>query len=165
MLKLNLMKGSMLDMIFIPVAIFAVAIGIFVAAVLLSDLSTISIFTDTPAGINALAQGTAAVNTFNWGFLIIAFGLGIGAVAYGFLYPSHPIFIVLGIVMLVLSMVTTPIISNAFGTFVSESSMSAVAGDFPLIVWLMGDTLPIFIAVFGFMLLIAMYSRARSGTE
>ena len=158
------MRGSMLDMIFIPVAIFVIAIGIFVAAILFSDLSTLGIFTDTASGVKALAQGTAAVNTFNYGFLIIAFALGAGAVAYGFLYPSHPIFIILGVIMLVLSMVTTPIISNAFGTFLEDSHAAGVASSFPLIVWLMGDPLPIFITVFGVLLIIVMYSRLRSGT-
>lgn len=157
-------KGSMLDMIFIPVALFIIAIGIFVAAVLFEDLSTASIFTDTTEGANALSQGVAAVNTFNYGFLIIAFGLGAGAIAYGYLYPSHPIFIILGIVMLVFSMIVTPIISNAFGTFTSESEIAGITSNFPFITWFMGDPLPIFTAVFGFILIIVMYSRLRGGT-
>ena len=157
------MKGSMLDMIFIPVALFVLAIGVFIAAVVLSEISTISPFDSGPAS-TAITQGVNAVNTFNWGFLLIAFGLGAGAVAYGYLYPSHPIFIILGVVMMVFAMITTPIISNAFDTFTDDTQMAAVAGDFPLIVWLMGDPLPIFIAVFGFLIIIAMYSRMRSGT-
>lgn len=151
-------------MIFIPVVLLIIGIGVFLASYILTSLGSSFGTLSTPAA-DALADGAAAVNTFNYGFVIIAFGLGIGAVAYGYLYPSHPIFIVLGIVMMVFSMITTPMISNAFGTFVGSDQMSTVAGNFPLITWLMGDTLPIFITVFGALIIIVMYSRLRSGTS
>lgn len=156
------MKASMLDMIFIPVILFTVAVGVFAAYYILDEMPTEHFSSN--ASQTALTQGRAAIATFNYGFMIIAIGLGLGAIAYGYLYPSHPIFIVLGIIMLVFAMIPTGVISNTFGSFIAESEMASVAGNFPLIVWFMGDPLPLFIAVFGIILLIVMYSRIRGGT-
>jgi len=157
------MKASMLDMMFIPVALFLIAVGVFAGYYILDEMPTEHF--SSVAAANALTKGKEAIVTFNYGFMIIGVSLGIGAIAYGYLYPSHPIFIILGIIMLVFAMIPTGIISNTFGTFIATSQMASVAGNFPLIVWFMGDPLPLFIAVFGVILLIVMYSRIRSGTS
>jgi len=156
------MKGSMLDLIFIPVILFVVGISVFVASYLMTQIPTDQFGSATAQ--HALNMGTAAINTFNYGFLIIGVGLGIGAVILGFIYPSHPIFLVIGVIVLVFSMITTPIISNAFGTFIEDSRMTTVSANFPYIIWFMGDPLPLITSVFGFLLLIVMYSRIRGGT-
>lgn len=154
----------MIDVFLVPVILLVLGIGVFLSYTIITALSTSDAFTNNPTSVQVVANATTAVSMFDYGFLIIAFGFGMAMVAYGWLYPSHPIFIVVGIVMLSLSMITTAAISNVFSHFSTASQMTTTAASFPFIGWLMGDTLPVFMAVFGFLLLIAMYSRLRSGT-
>jgi len=157
-------KGSILDMIYIPIILLVLGISVFVAAVVMSEISP-DLSAMSPAANNTTARATEAVNTFNWSFLLIAFALGAGSVMLGFIYPSQPIFFFIGFIMLIISMVTTAMISNVFTTFSTSPTIAASTGQFTIINWFMQNALTIFMAVFGSLMLIVLYTKLRGGRE
>src|SRR3990167_4623314 len=98
-------KGSVLDLIFIPVALLVIGILIFVASTILYNISP-SLSATSAAANNTTANAVVALNTFNYTFIIIAFALGAGAIAFAYMSPSHPIFFVVGLILLIVSMIT-----------------------------------------------------------
>ena len=157
------MKGSLLDMIFLPVVLLVIGISIFVSALILEEVSDAQVFNESPANIT-MQSGKIAIQTFDTTILLIAFSIGIAAVIYGYFYPSHPIFLIFGVIILLVAMVTTPIISNTFAEVAEDSTFAGVYDYFPMTTWVMGDALPIMVALFGVFIMIVMYSRLRSGT-
>lgn len=153
----------MLDMIFLPVVLLVLGISVFVGALIIEEVSSADVFNESPAN-TTMVDGKVAIQTFNTTFLLIAFGIGISAVIYGYFYPSHPVFLIFGVIILLATTIVTPIISNAFGEVATDSAFAGVYDDFPLITWIMGPTLPILVIAFGIFIMVVMYSRLRSGT-
>lgn len=158
------MKGSVLDMIFIPIILLVIGISVYVGSLILSQI-TPNLAATSQSANNTLVQAKIAINTFNWTFLLIAFAFGIGSIIFAFMYPSHPIFFVFGLVILIFSMITTPMISNVFETFSTSSTFASVTTNFPIINWLMINMLPIFMTITGFLMLIVLYTNIRGGRE
>ena len=155
-------KGSLLDIFLIPVILFVFGISIIVASLILGNMSSLSIFSGS-TGTSIYNNANTAVGTFNWTFIFVAVVLGLGSIAMGFMYPSHPILFVFGVIILATSMIVTPQISNAFGTFASNSEISSTASNFNMITWFMSNSLPIFMTVIGGLMLIALFSKIRQG--
>lgn len=157
------MKGSMLDVIFIGVTLVALSFGVIIASMLMSQIQTSAAVT-MPLAANAMNDGTAAINTFNYGFVFIAIGLFISSLIFAWLTPTHPIFMIAAIVSLLIAVLILPILSNVYGTFNADSVMSGASSNFPLMSWMM-QGLPLLGTVFGVLLIIVMYTRwQNSGT-
>jgi len=110
------MKGSIFDVLILGIALFILAVGIIVAAIVANTVKTASANTlSSEAAQNALQQGINAVATFNYGFVIVAVGLGLSSVILAILVPSHPVFMIVSIICLMIFMVVLPALSNAFG--------------------------------------------------
>lgn len=155
-------KGSVLDIFILGAAGLILAIGILIGSTVMTALQTSTVEIMPSAGaIEAMAQGTAAVNTFNYGFIVIFFGMGIGGLIAAYLVPTHPIMIVASVLMLVISMVVLPAISNSYETFAAAPAMAAAAANFSLIGLVMGN-LPLIGAVFGFLMIIVLFMRYNS---
>jgi len=154
----------MMDIFVAGIALLALAIGIMVASVVMNNVQ-VSLNPMVPTiSQDVLTQGVNAVNTFNYGFVIIMFGMGIAGIIFAWLVPTHPIFIILSIVMLMISVVILPIFSNAFETFSSNPTMSSAAASFPLMTYFMGNLLLIEV-IFGALTMIVMYTRWRSSGQ
>ena len=154
------MKGGLFDLIFIMAMLMILGIGIYVSSYVLDQLPTF----ESESTTNVLANSRTALDTFNYGFAIIAVGMGLAAVVMAYLLPSHPIMIVAGIIMLVFVMIIAPQISNAFGVFIANENMATQASHFNILNYIMAN-LPLFLAAFGTMMLIALYMKGSRGVS
>jgi len=153
------MKGSVLDVFVIAVVALVLSITILVSYTILDRVDDAM----PTAGKNATAKGLEAVQTFDYGFIIMVGGLGLAGVIYAYLVPTNPILIVVSVVMLLAATVVTPIISNAFGTVSTNDQMSAASAQFPVMGSFM-ENLPVVMTVIGVIILIAMYIRRGDGS-
>jgi hypothetical protein len=160
------MKGSMMDIIIMGVTLLVLAISILVASLVMGNFQASTVDTLTTAGAQAaLTQGAVAVNTFNYGFIVIAIGLGLGGLIFAWLVPTHPIFIIVSVIMLLIGVVVLPVLSNAFETVSTDATMSTATSNFPLMVVFMSN-LPLIGTVFGVLMIIVLYTRYQnSGTQ
>jgi hypothetical protein len=153
------MKGGVWDLLFIALSMFMLGFGILIAYHVITQVIATTSFTSTAAGV--LVDAQSAVATFNLGFIIIFVGLAATTIILAYMVPSHPIFIVTGILTLVVLMVIIPIISNAFGSLAADTQMATAASTFPIITYIM-DSMPLWTAVIGMMVIIVMYVKWRN---
>jgi hypothetical protein len=158
-------KGSIFDVLIIAISLTVLAIGILVASIVMTNVQvSMGPTLDNPVATEALQQGTNAINTFNYGFVIIAVGLGLGSVIFAFLTPTHPIFMILSILMLMIFIIIIPQLSNVYQTMTSDAIFTGAAANFGLMSLIMNN-LPLFSTVFAVMIMIALYLRWNSGRE
>lgn len=155
------MKGSMLDILIIGITLLAFSITILVAYVVMVNVQT----TMGPQmmgaeAANALSQGVAAVQMFDYSFTIIFVGLGLASVIFAFLVPSHPIFIALSVLMLLIDMIVLPQFSNMYESVRGNGTLAASASTFPIMTSIM-QNLPLVLAALGSLVMIVMYTRWR----
>jgi len=153
------MKGGVWDLLFIVLAMFMLGFGILIAYTVITEVIATTSFSATAAGVLVNAQ--TAVATFNLGFIIIFVGLAATTVILAYMVPSHPIFIVTGVLTLVVLMVLIPIFSNAFGTMAADTQLSTAAASFPIVTYIM-DSMPLWTAVTGMLIIIVMYVKWRN---
>jgi len=108
-----------------------------------------------------LNKGTTTANILMNSIGIITISAGIGAIVLAFLIPSHPVFLPISILALLLFIILSTVFSNFLWEFLNSTFIVAIANQFPLIASIV-KYLPYIIAVFGFVLIIVMYSK--SGT-
>jgi len=153
------MKGGVWDLLFIVLAMFMLGFGILIAYTIITEVIATVSFSSTATGVLTNAQ--TAVATFNLGFIIIFVGLAATTVILAYMVPSHPIFIVTGVLTLVVLMVLIPIFSNAFGTMAADTQLSTAAASFPIMTYIM-DSMPLWTAVTGMLIIIVMYVKWRN---
>ena len=156
-------KGSIMDLLFLCVIAFIFGLGVIVSYHIVTQINaTATLGTDATY---ILTKSQTAIGTFNYGFLIIFFGLGIATIIFAFMIPSHPIFIISGLLTLVVLMIIIPIYSNAFESITTSPELSTAAASFGMMNYVMSE-LPLFSAVIGVIILIVMFIKWRGqGTE
>ena len=150
---------ALTDLIIIPVFLVAFAITVYASFYMLTAIKNSDINTPTTEPI--LNSGLAAVGQFDWLFPVMTTMFGLGSVALAYFYPSHPIFLIFGVIMFSLTFFLVPTIANVFSEFSSDSQMSAVKPNFTMIDWTMAN-MPIIMSVFGFFMIVVLYSRQRN---
>ena len=153
------MKGVMIgDLLVLVLIVFALCFTAMISYKVLGGFR--DQFENDTQEYNVTTQGMASVQLFDWGsiFLIVAMSLVIFVSAY--MIPSHPIFVVPGIITLVIMMVVVPIFSNTFESIVGSGSMTETASQFTMMqyIWL---NMPTIIGLIGIILMIVMFSKAR----
>jgi hypothetical protein len=92
----------------------------------------------------------------------MAVGFGIATILLAFQIDTHPAFFFISLLLMIVSLVVSPIFSNIFGTIAKNPTFSAAAESFPLMREIM-QNLPMFILVIGSMVSIVMFAKIRSG--
>ena len=152
-----------MDLFFISAAAIILSIVVLSAYTVLTQVQSASATTMTSnASINAMNKGVAAIETFNYGFVVIISFMGLAGIIYAYLVPTHPILTIISVLVLLISTVYNAIISNAYETAAASSQLSAAAGEFNLITQFMNN-LPLIMTVFGALIIIAMFTRSDTG--
>jgi hypothetical protein len=108
-----------------------------------------------------LDKGTTSYNVLLNSIPFIIIGSGIGSIVLAFLIPSHPIFLPISILALALFVILSTAFTNFLWEFLNAQEIVDIANQFPLIANIV-QYLPYIIAVFGFILIIVMYSKSGS---
>ncbi len=138
--------------------IFVFFIGFYVYGEISNKLNELI---DTPTVQNITAQGKKAQDILISSIPFIFFSLGIGAIILAFLIPAHPIFFPLSIILLSIFVVLSVIFKDLIYTFLTSEPFFSIANNYPLLGFVVNN-LPFLIAVFGFILIIVMYSRTKT---
>jgi len=86
--------------------------------------------------------------------------LGISAIILAFLIPSHPVFFPLSIILLSVFILLSTMFKDVIYAFLTSDPFFSIANNYPTLGFII-DNLPYFIAIFGFILIIVMYSRTK----
>jgi hypothetical protein len=155
-------KGSILDLAGILFLVFVLIISGFLSfKFYLTFKEKYSQMPLSPAEQTILDKGTASYNVLLASIPFIIIGSGIGAIVLAFLIPSHPIFLPISILALALFVILSTAFSNFLWEFLNAQQIVTIANQFPLIAGII-QYLPYIIAIFGFVLIIVMYSKSGS---
>ena len=110
---------------------------------------------------NITSQGGKAMDIFISSIPFIFFGLGISAIILAFLIPSHPVFFPLSIILLSIFILVSTMFKDVIYAFLTTDPFFSIANNYPML-GLIVSNLPYFIAIFGFILIIVMYSRTKA---
>ena len=165
------MKGSVTDLPVIIIMLIVGAVSIFIIYMVLGAVSaawTANLPTDI-AGIaesqGVLDKGLAALQVFDYMFLVYAFGLGAVVIASGFFIDSHPaLFALSALFYLPCVIVVAAQMSNVFYELANTETFLAVSETFPMITYFMMN-LPLFILIIGALIAVAVHAKEGGGTS
>lgn len=113
----------------------------------------------TTTGANVTQNTFNAISSLDFGAVLIVFGFGIGMVIMSFMVRSHPIFFIPGIILLIIAVLISPQISNAFEYYATSEEISSSVVNFVLIQTMMSN-LPLIVTIIGLIFMIVMYSKS-----
>jgi len=110
---------------------------------------------------NSLVAGqNVATNTFPALWLILFGGLMLGLFVTAWFVPSHPIFIPIFAILLIIVVVIAMPISNAYNDFAASPQLAGTANEMGLVGFMMGN-LPILTFFIGIIVLIISFAKPR----
>lgn len=156
------MKGSMLDMIFVFVILFAVCVAVYAAFFMQNITSTIFSMAELNNSVTTNIVQSEEAFVGMWDYLIPILGIGIclSSIALSWFFPSHPIFFTfIGVMMLLVGILIMPIISNVFEEFTTTFGASISASLTHLNFFMLN--LPLIYTVMGVAMLVVTFIRSR----
>jgi hypothetical protein len=152
-------KGTIFDIGFIAVSMFAVFIGIVIAFLVFGKINTeLSASGFTPTQLQPLADSQSATSNFNVLGLLIFIGMGISAVISAFAVRTHPIFFIIFFIVQVVMVTITPMIQTAFTSITTSSAdMNTTMLSFPYFVQIMNN-LPMITLILSSLVALAMFA-------
>ena len=155
-------KGSARDVIVIVVLFFVIAVGLFIvnysSKQVIQGITSVPIVNDTP-GISEVFDNTQdAVNRAD--YLVFAFliGLLISLVITGYYIGGNKIFMVLYFIFIILAVLVSMVLSNAWNNITTELIFGTTINNFPISDHILSN-FAIYTAGFGFVGLIAMFAK------
>lgn len=94
-------------------------------------------------------------------FFFLLIMLWIFLLIMAFFVNTHPVFLVITLLLIVIGLVVVMILSNVFQESIEEGEIDDFAAEFPKMNWIFEHLLMVFIMV-GFSTMMVMYTRARS---
>ena len=159
-LKLN-RKGEITDVMIFLITIFILAIGLFFMIFIIPYISG-GLAT---SGLNNSLEGAAAIQsltgftaTVDNGFLMLFVGLIISVLITSFLVRTHPIFIILYILFMVLTIIISFYLGNAYYDMVQNPILSTALVNSNYINLIMSHIAEITVAV-GILSIIIVFSK------
>ena len=159
-------KGDLPDMLIFLVSITILAIGLFVFAFIIPEISTGL----GNAGLNDSAEGVVVVNQLTSigtkliqnGFFLLFVGLIMGTMISSFLARTHPIFLFLYIIFLGITIFLATYLGNFYETFSSTGIFAETLASQTLINLVMNNLVKITLGV-GALSMVILFSKFATG--
>lgn len=159
-------KGDLPDMPIFLITVFILAIGLFIFAFIIPEISTGL----RDAGLNSSSEGAGAINemsrigteTIQRGFFLIFVGLIIATMISSFLGRTNPIFLFLYIIFLAITILLATYLGNAYELLSSTEMFSNTLTQQNLINYVMNNIVQITLGV-GALSMVILFSKFTSG--
>ena len=157
-------KGTIQDLVLIMVIIIFFAIGTLIVYKISDELNT-----QFQESEDINDEGKVAFDSINNmfpnvidnTFLLLIFGLGIGALILAFLVRVHPVFFVGFLLVLVIIIFVSGVFSNIYLEIANTDDFVGVAANLTFITHIIGK-LPLIIGILGFLISIVMYKQFQA---
>ena len=157
-------KKAQTDIIFLVMMLFVLALTLIIGIKVFGDILT-PLAKDFPnVAATALARDEVNQMFLNWDVMfIVIFGFGVlAAVITAFFIDTHPVFMIVTIILMILFTVFGAYLNNVYEEFRTSSDIRTEANQFPLITFFF-DHLPKFMVIAIALVSIVTYSRLRQG--
>ena len=99
---------------------------------------------------------------FDTAYIIILIALWIGSIVSAFMIDTHPVFMGLSVLALIIVLIVPPILANTFEETFADETASGLTDSFPAMFFIMTHILEIAIFI-GASVVIALYAKSKSG--
>lgn len=159
-------KKGITDVFFIVAILFAIAISFLIAMFIATNLRTSMTDTittmDNTSGVMFNQTISVVPQVTDTAFLIILIGLIIGILIASFLFYSHPIFMVIYIIMSIGALLVAVIFSNVYETVSTTSGLNSSIAYLPITNYVMLH-LPLFVLGIIALSIIIIYAKSQMG--
>lgn len=164
MTRSNSSKGQLgLEVAWIMIVLTILALGLIYGYSAFKELND-DLQSDISFAPEAKAAAEATVANFPSNmdnmFFFFFIMLWVFLVIVSFFASTHPVFIVISIVLIVLGLVGVMFVANAYNEAMEDDTISAFASEFPKITWIMEHILLMMVMV-GFSVMMVLYARSR----
>ena len=152
-------KKGFLDLFIVLIILIGLAIAILTFYMIISKVSDNMIpILDNPTSTTILEQSESTIQNMDYTYVIAYLGLGIFIVISMVFIRSHPIFLFISLVLLVVLILVSAVMTNTYETLIGEGEFNSSASHFPIINYTMGK-LPLFMLVIAVLGLIALLAK------
>jgi len=154
-------RGIIASLIYISVFLFALAVAILIGTAIYDSFvdNTEDIMTEHARDL--IINQETTITMWDELFVIIFVSLGIGMIVLNLLIPSHPVFFIIGVIVLAVGVVLAGQFSNMYDQLANDTTIGNYTRDtYPLMTSIMND-LPWYIVIFGIIAVVA-YSGVSS---
>jgi hypothetical protein len=151
-----------MDIFVIALVLFCVAIGIFIAS---STSTTVLTAMKNAPEINESAGAIAAINSSqlvidqaDYWYFAAFIALCLGLIVSGWFIGGHPVFMIVYFLVIVVSVIISAVLSNAWETLSTNPTFILTIVKFPLMNNVLMN-LPIYISIVGFIGFAAMFAK------
>lgn len=152
-------RGSLQDIIVIGAVLLVFAVFILLGSKFMSELNTEIQANDvipTRAKTASTSLNSQYGGSIDYGFLLLAVGLGIATLILAALVRIHPVFIPLFFIGLVIVVFLCGVFSNIYQEMAENSQLTANADTLVFTSHIL-EYLPLIVGIFGILLMIVMY--------
>lgn len=143
-------RGEVWDMMIFLITIFVLAVGFFVLMFVIPSITTglrTAGLNSTYEGENAIAQlNDFGTNGINNGFMLIFWGLTASMMITSFFVRTHPIFLFLYILFLIVTVIVSFYIGNAYHQLIDNPIFAGMVGTATFSTFVMNNIAEITIA-------------------
>ena len=160
-------KGSLQDVIMIGAILLFFGIILLIGSKVTGEWNdAIQLRTDIPANAKTATQTLSDHygGAMDYGFLLLAVGLGIATLILAALVRIHPVFIPLFFIGLVMVVVLAAVMSNIYQEMAEQTELTTYADELVFTSHIL-EFLPLIVGVFGILLMIVMYKLWSVGNE
>jgi len=159
-------KGSVIDLLYILIAIFVMALVIIVGYKMFSDVTS-EIAEMHPDSVAAQTTATTLPNmylAYNGLFMVIfVFGM-LAAIVSALFVNTHPVFGVVSIILMILFTFFAAVLGNAYQDFETSSEIADDASQFTMVSYFWAHAPKIML--FGLaIVIIVLYAKTRQGGQ
>jgi hypothetical protein len=161
-MKMKSKKASIFDVFFVGAMLFGLAIVILVALYFSDAITTAMLpaFNSSQPAMDAMIAMQSALPTLDYFFLAIFIGFILTMIISGFLIDTHPIFTLIYFLMLILAIVVSVPIANAFEAIISDPIFASVASHLTMTAYIMSK-LPLITLILGIIMIIVIYGKSQ----
>ena len=165
-LNFNKRGSSVIDIIFLMVAVVSVGLAFLFISMSFDDIST-DILADGDLGSDGdaiLSESNASFSGWaDYSIGFVFFGLIIGIMITSYFVDAHPVFFVLSLILFIFVIFAGVYLSNAFQEVVNETDLVVTKASFPITMFIVNNLIMLLIATFVLMCII-LYGKSRDSS-
>lgn len=158
-------KGLGLEILFIIVIVFAMALVVFMGKSLVDDLNT-DIQNDADFSAEAKAVSSDVQSRYpaimDAAVIFLYIMIWIAILISAYVIDTHPVFFIVSLIVIVITLIVSLSISDGYTDIVADGDFSTMPDTFPMINFLLSNLFALTI-VQGFSVIIVLYGKYRQG--
>lgn len=152
------------DVVMVPIMAFIFIIILFsfffATKTITGKLMDITSVNSSDKTVEALQGADKSVNNYDYLGFVLFLAMALGIIVTGWLIGGHPLFMVAYVFIIVVAIMISPFLSNAFETFYSQSVFGTTINSFPISSHII-QHLGLYTAIIGIIGFVVMFAKPR----